>query len=168
MNALLEATPDTPRMFYGHKAKGLGRILMVDDDESLRYLVTEVLIRAGYEVDAAENGARAWKALNLKSYDLLITDQDMPEMTGLQLIAKLRSAGFALPVVFASGRLASDLMAKSEWFGFAATVLPKPFTLDELIRTVRELMPRTASEFNTNPWQVPPNQAFYHENYANK
>src|SRR5207344_1012095 len=118
-------------MLYAPEAKGRGRILVADDEASIRHLVAEMLTHSGYKVDDVENGMRAWKALHLESYDLLITDQDMPQMTGLELIHKLRAAGFELPVVFASGRLASELMAKNEWIGSAATLLPKPFTFDE-------------------------------------
>ena len=55
------------------------RILVVEDDISIRRLNTEVLRRSGYEVDAAEDGAAAWEALNADSYDLMITDNNMPK-----------------------------------------------------------------------------------------
>jgi Response regulator receiver domain len=55
------------------------RILVVEDDISIRRLSTEMLIRSGYQVDAAADGAAGWKALQGKSYDLVITDNFMPE-----------------------------------------------------------------------------------------
>ena len=54
-------------------------ILVVEDDIFLRRLNTEVLLGSGYEVDAAADGAAAWQALNTDSYDLLITDNNMPK-----------------------------------------------------------------------------------------
>jgi DNA-binding response OmpR family regulator len=160
MNAILEATDEkTSAVSYRQGAQGLGRILMVDDDASMRFLVCHVLSHAGYEADQAENGAQAWRALQLKHYDLVITDQDMPELTGLQLVHRIRMAGFELPVILASGRATSDLLT-DDWLGLTATILPKPFTLDELTRTVGGLLPDTSLGFNTHSWQAPPNQVF--------
>ena len=67
------------------------RILLVDDDRDVRTLNAEVLIRAGYHVDTAENGISGWNALQTNRYDALITDNTMPGVTGLDLIKKLRS-----------------------------------------------------------------------------
>jgi len=166
MNTLLETVPDhAAEIFYGRGTKSSGRILVVDDDADLRHLVVEVLITSGYEVDDAENGARAWKALHLKPYDLLVTDNEMPEMTGLQLVEKLRSAGFELPVIFASGRLPVDLVTKNDHLGLAAT-LPKPFTPNELTNAIKGLLPALTPDFNTNPWHLSSNLAVRQESHA--
>src|SRR5436190_12282712 len=68
------------------------RILVVDDDISIRELSTEVLIHHGYHVDAAEDGAVAWDILQVSSYDLLLTDHNMPKVSGVELLKKLRAA----------------------------------------------------------------------------
>jgi CheY-like chemotaxis protein len=115
------------------------RIMVVEDDVHLRDLSTEALIHEGYDVDFAENGVRAWKALHLKRYDLLITDNKMPKMTGLQLVQKLRSTGNELPVVLASANLPEETLLQDEVLSFAA-VVPKPFTLDELVETVKRVL----------------------------
>ncbi len=60
------------------------RILLVDDDISLLELNAGVLIGSGYNVDTAADGADAWKALHDLNYDLLITDNKMPRVTGLE------------------------------------------------------------------------------------
>ena len=62
------------------------RILVAEDDHDVRRLNTEVLIDSGYHVDAAQDGAIAWDILQIKSYDLLITDYDMPKLSGLELV----------------------------------------------------------------------------------
>jgi len=161
MNPLLEATPsETTETFHGLEVKESVRIMVVDDDFYLRHLVVQALIRSGYEVDEAENGIRAWKALHLKHYDLLMTDNEMPGMTGLQLVHKLRSAGFELPVVFASGSLPPDLLVSNPSLTIAA-MLHKPFSLDDLIRTVKGLLPETASHFQTNLVQTLPASALH-------
>lgn len=168
MNALLETTAKTPVTFSGREASKSGRILVADDDESIRYLEVEVLSRLGYEVDEAENGNRAWKALQGKHYDLIITDQDMPEVTGLQLIHKLRLAGFETSVILASGRLSSNSCLTTELVKLGATTLSKPFTLDELTTTVERLLPKTTPEFHTTPWQLLPKPILNQTNYATK
>ena len=79
------------------------RILVVEDDISLRRLNTQVLSRSGYEVDGAADGAIAWQALSTDCYDLLVTAHDIPKLTGVELVRKARAARMALPVVMASG-----------------------------------------------------------------
>ena len=75
------------------------RILYADDEPQLRRLGELVLVRTGYDVDTAADGAEAWAALNEVSYNLLITDNDMPKLTGLELTAQARRAGMRLPIM---------------------------------------------------------------------
>src|ERR1051325_10009740 len=79
------------------------RILVVEDDTAIRQFSAEVLVRSGYQVDAAEDGAAAWEALYTSSYDLLITDNNMPNVSGVELLKRLRSACMTLPVILATG-----------------------------------------------------------------
>jgi CheY-like chemotaxis protein len=58
------------------------RILVAEDDPDIRRLNSEALLCSGYHVDAVENGADAWEALQLKDYDLVVTDYNMPKLTG--------------------------------------------------------------------------------------
>lgn len=111
------------------------RILVVDDDGDLRRLSAEVLISSGYQVDAAEDGEAGWEALQAKNYDLLITDNNMPNLSGLELVMKLRSARMALPVILTSGAL--PIWDESLQL---AAMLPKPFSIDELLGTVKEVL----------------------------
>ena len=115
------------------------RILLVDDDLYARELNAGVLIRAGYHVDTAADGAEAWKALNEDSYDLLITDNRMPRVTGLELIKQLRSEDMALPVILASGTVPAEELQRHPWLRLDAT-LPKPFTIGELLDTVKKVL----------------------------
>ena len=80
---------DTPRQ---SPARAAHRLLVVDDDISLRQLSAELLSHSGYEVDAAEDGAAAWEALGAESYDLMITDNKMPNLSGVELLKKLYAA----------------------------------------------------------------------------
>jgi DNA-binding response OmpR family regulator len=125
------------------------RILVVDDDSDIRFLNAEVLKGSGYQVDTAEDGEAGWKALHAvsydpDSYDLLITDHDMPGLTGLDLVKKLRAAHMALPVIMATGTLPAQELARSPWLQ-PATMLLKPYTMEELLGTVREVLGATDS-----------------------
>ncbi len=118
------------------------RILLVDDETSIRQLGCTALTRSGYYVDAAEDGAAGWEALQASSYDLLITDNNMPKVSGVELVKMLRSARMTLPVVMASGTLPAEALSRDSSLQLAATLL-KPFTMQELLRTVEKVL-RTA------------------------
>jgi len=120
------------------------RILVVDEDSDLRLLYAAVLVRPGYHVDAAEDGAAGWEALQANSYNLLITENDMPNLTGVELVKKLRSARMALPVVMAAGRLPTQELARNPALRLAATLL-KPFAVNALLDTVKNVLRATDS-----------------------
>lgn len=114
-------------------------ILVVDDDISLRELNTKVLVRSGYDVDAAEDGAAAWEALDANSYDLVITDNNMPKVSGVELLKKMRAARMDLPVIMATGTLPKEQFTLYPWLQPAATLI-KPYTFEELLRTVKKVL----------------------------
>jgi DNA-binding response OmpR family regulator len=115
------------------------RILLVDDDRDVRHLHAEVLARAGYHVDTADNGASGWRALNASHYDVLITDNTMPGVTGLELIKKLRSEDMPLSVILASGTVPAEELDRNPWLQLDA-MLPKPYGVAELVRTVKKVL----------------------------
>ena len=111
------------------------RILVVDDDESMLQVYSRVLTTAGYHVDVAEDGAVGWKSLQAVSYDLLITDNSMPKLSGVELVGKLRSARMTLPAILASGTPPIN----TESLQLAAMLL-KPFPREHLLQTVKEVL----------------------------
>jgi two-component system OmpR family response regulator len=124
------------------RTEPLGRILVVDDYRDIRQLSTEVLSHSGYAVDAAADGAAAWEALQSKAFNLLITDNDMPRLTGIELVRKLRSARMALPVILATGDLPTEELVQNPSLQLAA-LLPKPFSIEELLGTVTNVLSAT-------------------------
>jgi two-component system chemotaxis response regulator CheY len=114
-------------------------ILLVDDESSIRRLAVEVLTRAGYDVDGAEDGAVAWQALNAESYDLLITDNNMPNLTGVELLKKLRAARMELPVIMATGALPTMEFTRHTWLQPAAALI-KPYSPAELLGAVKMVL----------------------------
>ncbi len=75
------------------------KILLVDDEETLRFVLRETLISEGYCVDVAKDGFQALERVKLKSYDLLITDIKMHGMDGLQLIREIKRNGSHLKII---------------------------------------------------------------------
>src|ERR1700684_2808285 len=75
------------------------RILLAEDDPVICRLLSDVLEDDHFAVDVAFDGEQAWEALNHNHYDLLVTDNQMPHLTGLELIARIRKTGMNLPVV---------------------------------------------------------------------
>jgi len=114
-------------------------ILVVDDDISLRQLNTEALSGFGYAVDAAEDGAAAWEALNIDRYDLLITDNNMPKLSGVELLRKLRAVRMDLPVIMATGAAPTDEFARCPGLQPNALLL-KPYTITEILSMVEKVL----------------------------
>jgi len=116
------------------------RILVVDDDENARYLDCAMLSHAGYTVDTAADGEEAWKMLLSIPYDLLLSDHNMPRLCGLALVARMRAAGMALPVIINSGCL--ELGEASNYLGLdLAAILHKPFEFTEVLDAVKRILP---------------------------
>ncbi len=115
------------------------RILVVDDDLCNRQLVTEMLIQSGYEADPAADGAAGWEALQAKAYDLLITDNFMPKITGLEMVKLLRGRSATLPVIMATGAIPTGELERHPWIKISAFLL-KPYGAGQLLRTVRKVL----------------------------
>ena len=115
------------------------RILVVEDDVDIRQTNTELLMRFGYQVDSAEDGAAGWAALRVSHYDLVITDNNMPKVSGLEMVDKLRAAHMPLPVILASGGTSDEELNDHPSLHLSAN-LQKPFTGTELLETVREVL----------------------------
>jgi DNA-binding response OmpR family regulator len=119
-------------------------ILLVDDDRDLRSFNADLLVQSGYHVDTAKDGASGWRALNARHYDVLITDNTMPGVTGLELIKKLRSEDMTLAVILASGTAPTEELVENPWLHIDA-VLPKPYSIAELVRTVGEVLHKSGA-----------------------
>ena len=123
--AVCSSTPDTHRT-----------VLLVEDDPVLRDVNHDLLENAGFDVDSAADGELGWQALRTKRYDLLVTDYDLPQLNGLQLVVRLRAQGLQLPVILASG--SSELGAISDYPELRlAAILKKPIPFEVLIDTAR-------------------------------
>ena len=115
------------------------RILVVDDDANIRQFNAKVLLASGYQVDTAEDGAVAWAALQRASYDLLLTDNNMPHLSGVELIENLYLAHMGLPVIMVSGNMPTKELNRHPWLQIGATLL-KPYTIANLLLTVEAVL----------------------------
>jgi two-component system, cell cycle sensor histidine kinase and response regulator CckA len=129
--------------------QGTETILVVEDEESVRQLVTKVLRRQGYTVLESGN---AREALPLGEHydgqlDLLITDVVMPEVSGPELAERLKAARPTMPVLFISGYPDRPMVQETLAAG-NAHLLAKPFQPTELLDIVRKMLDDAASQGN--------------------
>jgi CheY-like chemotaxis protein len=118
------------------------RILCVDDEATILRLLTLLLNRRGYQVEVAADGATAWEMVadDPARFDVVITDNQMPGMSGVELAQKLRANGFAGRIVFFCVRLSPQAMADLADLNYDALV-EKGRPVSELFRA---LQPSTA------------------------
>jgi CheY-like chemotaxis protein len=115
------------------------QILVIDDDKDVRVLVALTITQAGFQADTAEDGEKGWEALCSTNYDLVITDHEMPNLTGLKLIERMREVSIEPPCILISANppLPESTLNKIVHRG---AVLPKPFSQTELIEKVFGLL----------------------------
>jgi len=117
------------------------RILVVDDEDGMRRLLSRVLTREGYETSAVGSGAEALRLVASERFDLVVTDIKMPEMDGLQLLAELKEYEPSLPIIVitAYGTIENAVQAlRSGAYDYIA----KPFENDEIKLTVAKAFER--------------------------
>ena len=113
------------------------KVLIVDDDPSIRFMLRLIFERAGYEVLEAEHGRAALERLKESRPDVVVTDLMMPVMDGLRLIRRLRSQPdtSTIPIVVVSANPGGAEAART-----ADAAVPKPFLPAELVETVDALI----------------------------
>jgi excisionase family DNA binding protein len=119
------------------EAKPLGRdgrprVLVVDDESSIRDLLAKTLALAEYEVDTAPDGRAALERLRLGRYDLLIADLKMPGMDGLTLIREAKRLSADLPVIIITGFSTESSAIEAVNLGVAG-YLTKPFRVPQVL-----------------------------------
>ncbi|UCF68238.1 MAG: sigma-54-dependent Fis family transcriptional regulator [Acidobacteriota bacterium] len=115
------------------------RLLVVDDESHQLEMLAGILSRAGYEVETASDGEQAIALLERARFDLLLTDQRMPQIDGLELLERARALEEGLPVVLmtAYGSVSNAVAAMKRG---ASDYLTKPFDKDELLLVLRKVL----------------------------
>jgi CheY-like chemotaxis protein len=114
------------------------RVLVVDDDLSIRKLMASALEQEGYETLEAASGVEALHIAETNSVDFLITDAEMPEMSGPELIMKLRTQDLIKKVLLVSGN--GPAVTHPNAALRPIPLLPKPFTTAQLLREIDSIL----------------------------
>ena len=115
------------------------RILLAEDDDSMRGFLERALAKAGYEVIAFANGKDAHERLQEEPFTLLLTDIVMPQMDGIELARRAAELDPQLKIMFITGFAAVTLNTNSR-APKNARVLSKPFHLKDLVREIDRLL----------------------------
>jgi CheY-like chemotaxis protein len=118
-------------------------LVTAEDDEDIRTIVTRSLRRAGHSVIAVADGAQALAAVRRHRPDAVITDVDMPHMSGLQMCWEIRQDPELrhIPVVVVSGSVVPD--DEKALAAGATLIVPKPFVAGTFLRKLTELLSLT-------------------------
>lgn len=118
-----------------------GKILVADDDAELLDSMVTFLSDAGATVTSATTGADLLEQVVEKGpFDLLITDDSMPWMTGYQVLCSMREAGLQVPIIMITGLANPSLVDRLKSFGKCVTLLRKPFDVEALRVTVEGML----------------------------
>ena len=107
------------------------RILVVDDDPSIRNMLSIVLKKNNYDVILAENGNSALNRLKKSTFDLIISDIKMPDIDGIRLLEKIKSINPEIPVIMITAFASANDAVEAMKLG-AEDYITKPFNIDEL------------------------------------
>jgi len=113
------------------------RILVVDDEESLRHMLRAFLTKEGYDVTVAENGEEALRILDREPFDVVLSDIRMPKLDGLGLLDGMQSGGLAPTVIMMSAYGSVDTALEAMKRG-AYDYINKPFKSDEVLLTLKK------------------------------
>ncbi len=120
----------------------MSHILVVEDDEDVRRMVVQILLREGYRVTEAPNGQKALELFRIEPADLIVTDLIMPEKEGLEMIRDLNRdyTGVRVIAMSGGGRLdPTDYLKTARVFGARRTI-NKPFGKQELVTAVEGVL----------------------------
>ena len=123
----------------------LPRILVVDDDDLVREMISSILTSYGYDLAEATDGKIAIRMYNEQPFDLVITDLIMPDMDGIELITGLQGVDQNVKIIAISGGMvgASQTYLKTANLMGAQYTLPKPFKMEELLNVVSTALAQT-------------------------
>ena len=113
----------------------MSRVLVIDDDASLRYTLEAVLGDAGLDVEASDSGPAGLAAFEARGADVIVTDLAMPTMDGMEVLAAIRAQDPSVPVLMLTAH-GSERVAVAAMKAGAFDYLPKPFDPDELVLAV--------------------------------
>lgn len=118
------------------------KILIVDDSKAMRMIVKRTLRQAGYEdnmIEEAENGVEALKSIQNTSPDLVLSDWNMPEMSGLELLQAIKQNGIAVKFGFVTSEGTPEMRERADSEG-ALFLITKPFTAESFQKVLAPVL----------------------------
>ena len=130
----------------------MASLLLIEDDQPLRAAMARILRSAGYRVLEAANGADGLALMARHAPDLIITDINMPEMDGIEVMNRIRDSESGIPVLAVSGggRISKTVLLDDILLLGAAGALEKPFDPEGLLAAVSQALPaRTEADHDS-------------------
>jgi len=114
----------------------MAKILIIDDQECMRSIMTNMLESEGFEIQAAEDGEQALDLLSKADYDLIVSDVNLPRMDGFQFMRKARESHPSLPAIFATGVLEETAKLGAESLGNSEVIF-KPYNKEAILEAIK-------------------------------
>jgi DNA-binding NtrC family response regulator len=129
------------------------RILIVDDDENIRKVLTTILEEEGYTVDSAENARKAIERTKKNFYNLALIDIRLPDMEGIELLTKMRDTTPKMRKIIITGYPTLQNAIEAVNRGADAYIL-KPFNMDKVLATIKEQLRKQEEEMRYSQEKV--------------
>jgi len=124
------------------------KILLVEDDEALRFIVKDNLEQYNYAVEVAEDGEIALELFNQNNFDLILLDVMLPKIDGFQVAKTIRKTNEQIPIIFLTARSMTEDRIIGLTLG-GDDYIPKPFSMEELLLKIRIFLKRSNTQFIT-------------------
>lgn len=125
------------------------KILLVEDDDALSFIVRDNLEQNNYLVEVAENGEVALEFFNSQKFDLIILDVMLPKIDGFQVAQTIRKKNEQVPIIFLTARSMTEDKITALTLG-ADDYIPKPFSMEELLLKIKIFLKRSQAHPVTN------------------
>ena len=123
----------------------LFRILLVEDDEALRFIVKDNLTEHGYDVEVAADGEIALELFGKNKFDLIVLDVMLPKIDGFQVAETIRRTNDQVPIIFLTARSMTEDKITGLTIG-GDDYIPKPFSMEELLLKIKIFLKRSQSQ----------------------
>lgn len=120
------------------------KILLVEDDDALRFIVKDNLEQHHYKVETAEDGEKAIELFKQNEFDLIILDVMLPKVDGFQVAKTIRAKNELIPIIFLTARSMTEDKITGLTLG-GDDYIPKPFSMEELLLKIRIFLKRSQS-----------------------
>ncbi|TGD25080.1 DNA-binding response regulator [Companilactobacillus suantsaicola] len=129
------------------------KILVVDDEPAILELIEYNLENNDYQVSTATDGAMAFEKVSTDDFDLMLLDQMLPKMNGMEVLKKMRQSDILTPVIFLTAVDAEDSKIQGLISG-ADDYITKPFSIKELLARIEVVLRRTTSVQHKKEFQL--------------